>query len=285
MTRDRPLLALAAAAGASYPALPLGWCVVALLGSSPHARSLWLGSWPVALAVLALVTVGSVAISNASCTLIRALWQTRRLHRWVAHLRVRSDDQTAACGTRGRVRVVGIDEQLAITVGLCRPYVVLSRGLITAVSPAELRAIVAHERAHVRRRDPLRLLTGRVLAAHLWFVPLAGDLRNRASRAYELTADRHAVHSCGRAAVVGALLRVATTPGMVSAVAAQFSTPELLEARVSQLERGQPPRPAAVTPLRAAETAGIAMVLVTAVAGAWAFMLLACPCAVGMGWL
>ena len=52
--------------------------------------------------------------------------------------------------------------------GVLRPRVVVSRDLLRAVDTESMAAIVAHERAHSRRRDPLRrLLASLLLAFHL----------------------------------------------------------------------------------------------------------------------
>lgn len=167
-------------------------------------------------------------------------------------------------------------EQLAVTAGLARPYLVVSTGLVDALGGAELRAVRAHEQAHLRRRDPLRVLLARVLVAHLWFLPMARDLRWRARNGYELAADRDAAGRYGRSALAGALLRVASRPVAVGAAVTQFADPTLLESRVSQLESGRPPRPAPVAAGRAVLTVVGALAFVAVVAGGWSFMLVTC---------
>jgi beta-lactamase regulating signal transducer with metallopeptidase domain len=155
--------------------------------------------------------------------------------------------------------------------------VVVSTGLVGALGGAELRAVLAHEQAHLRRRDPLRVLLARVLVAHLWFLPMAGDLRRRARHGYELAADRDAADRYGRSALAGALLRVVSPPmGVEAAAVTRFADPALLESRVSQLESGRPPGPAPVAAGRALLTVAGALAFVAVVAGGWSFMLVAC---------
>ncbi|PXY22865.1 M56 family metallopeptidase [Prauserella muralis] len=279
MSRDWPLFALVTAAVASYPALVLSGCVLTLLSGKAAARELWLDGHPGALLAPVLAGVSAIAVVNAARVLARGLWHTHRFHRWIAGLRTPAPSTgLARPGALEGVQVIPAREPLAVTVGLWRPYVVVSSGLVAELSEQELRAVLAHEQAHVRRRDPLRLLLGRTLAAHLWFLPVAADLRGRARRGYELAADRHAAKRCGRAAVAGALLRVAALPPASPAFAAHFAGPELLDARVSQLESGRPPRPAAISRRRAALTVAGGLVFALVVAAAWTFMLLTCPC-------
>jgi Zn-dependent protease with chaperone function len=292
--RDRALCGLVVAAVAAYPAaLGLGRCVAALLSTPPAARQLGLTTHPAALAAVVLVGISVVAVGSAVWTVASSLRHTRTFHGWVADHRVPLAGSLAAAAAEvslcGRVRLVATGEKVAVTTGLARPYVVVSTGLIEALDNVELLAVLAHEQAHLRRRDPLRVLLARTLVAHLWFLPVARDLHHRARFGYELAADRDAVGRFGRRALAGALL------GMVSSVAGRrtgaefggspkvivtrFATdPEMLETRVSQLESGRPARPTPIAPTRAALTLVGAVAFIAAVAGAWALML-TCPCA------
>ncbi|WP_187351861.1 M56 family metallopeptidase [Allosaccharopolyspora coralli] len=268
-------------AAATYPALGLAWCVAALFVFHFGQRALGVEEHLGQIAGALLVLMGLLAVGNAVRTVVRGVRQTRRFHTWVVSRRVPIPSSVAVVvnefGSRAPVTVVDVEQQVAVTVGLLRPSVVISTGLAEILSPAELRAVVAHEQAHAKRRDPLRVLLGQMLAAHLWFLPAAEDMRTRARRSYELAADRDATNRYGQRALAGALLRVlpaAITPGSV----APFADSDLLDARVAQLESGEPPRPHPVSPLRSALTATGACAFLTAVTGAWMFMLIACPC-------
>lgn len=280
--RDRPLWALMAGVLATYPAQALAWCVAVLLGTQPAAWRLGLVAGdPAVLASALLVAVGAVAIGGTARAAATGLRHTGRFHRWVAGHEIPVSAGLAVVaaevGLRGRLRLVAAADQLAVTAGLTRPYVVVSTGLVDTLGGAELRAVLAHEQAHLRRRDPLRVLLARVLVAHLWFLPIAGDLRRRARTGYELAADRDAADRYGRSALAGALLRVVSPPmGVEAAAVTRFADPALLESRVSQLESGRPPRPAPVAAGRALLTVAGALAFVAVVAGGWSFMLVTC---------
>jgi len=96
-----------------------------------------------------------------------------------------------------QVRIVGDDRPLAFCAGLLRPRVHLSSGLVAALGAAELRALLEHEAAHARRRDPLRRLTRELLAASLFFLPVLRQLAARRAALAELRADAAAVAACG----------------------------------------------------------------------------------------
>ncbi|WP_027945389.1 M56 family metallopeptidase [Amycolatopsis taiwanensis] len=278
---NRPLVALVVAAVATYPALGLGWCVAMLLTFDPDAWASGVAGHPGVLASIGLVVIGASAIVNAIRTAVSGLRQTRRFHAWVAAREAPLPAPLAELwhefGPRYRIRLVNTQEQVVVTTGLLRPTVVLSVGLVETLSRAELRAVLAHEHSHARRRDPLLVLLGSVLAAHLWFLPVARDLRSRAAREHELAADRHAATRCGRQALAGALLRVITQPTPAHGAAAPFAGADLLDARITQLESGRPPRPTPVPRLRSALTAAGALAFTAAVAGTWLLMLTNCP--------
>src|SRR5262249_59951379 len=76
-------------------------------------------------------------------------------------------------GCAARLDVVAGEEAFAVTYGVIRPRILVSTGLTTALTPAEIGAVLAHEREHLRPRDPLRLLAGRLFAAWACYLPAA----------------------------------------------------------------------------------------------------------------
>lgn len=81
---------------------------------------------------------------------------------------------TRALLASGRESALGADvveldqeEPIALTLGHFRPRVAISRGLIARVSDETLRVILAHERAHLVRRDTLWASADRIFASLL----------------------------------------------------------------------------------------------------------------------
>lgn len=64
---------------------------------------------------------------------------------------------------------------LAGTLGLMRPRTVLDERLVRLLDPAELAAVLEHERAHRKHRDPLRILTARLATDLQWPLRTATD--------------------------------------------------------------------------------------------------------------
>ncbi len=82
---------------------------------------------------------------------------------------------------------------LAFCAGLLRPRVYVSTGAIARLDAAALDAVLAHERHHARRRDPMRLACGRVLARALFFIPGLRELVDRSQALAEIGADEAAL--------------------------------------------------------------------------------------------
>ncbi len=61
-------------------------------------------------------------------------------------------------GLQGLVRVVDLPHPTAFCYGLLRPRICLSSALVMEMSPAQLRAVLLHERHHLLRRHPLKTL-------------------------------------------------------------------------------------------------------------------------------
>ncbi|MEZ4333657.1 MAG: M56 family metallopeptidase [Myxococcota bacterium] len=145
-----------------------------------------------ALLLLALAPVGLPLLVG----LVRDLRRGRRESRW---LRQRQLDSPSPGLHR-------LDSALPIALshGLRRPEIWISRSLDAALTPAERAVVLAHERAHVARRDPARLALA-ALASRLHF-PV---FRDRVLSALRLAAEQACDADAARA--VGDPLRVAAT--------------------------------------------------------------------------
>ena len=94
----------------------------------------------------------------------------------------------------------------AFCVGLLRPVVVLSDGLIERLSEAELRSVLAHEHHHARRRDPLRRALVKAFCDGFWFIPALRPTARAQATVSELAADAVAMRSAGAQPLASALL-------------------------------------------------------------------------------
>ena len=193
-----------------------------------------------ALGVIILIGLGALG---------QRMWKT---YRFVSHLNrvplARRIPRLARLvkdlGLSQHVVVLSAEAPLAFCFGLLRPRICLTAGLAAALSDAELKAVLLHEDYHRCHYDPLRGLLAETLAAMLFFLPVAAELRDLSLTATELAADRHAVQSIGRPALAGALHKILTHPlaaqvpvtGIAGISATQVRIAELLGDRPAVLQ-------------------------------------------------
>lgn len=218
--------------------------------------------WP-AIVFLAVVGAGAVAGLRSLAIQLRA---SHELVRRVSALSAPSPPVLLDAARRGgvahRVRMLDSSERFSFAYGAISPRIAISRGLVEAASPAELDAVLAHERYHVHNLDPLKVVLARALPAALFYLPALRYLRRRYVAGRELAADRRAVSSCGTQPLVGALLKVVEAPRWPElGAAAAIGGPGLLDIRIAQLETGTEPPPARMPPrVLLLSAAGLAVV-------------------------
>lgn len=139
-----------------------------------------------------LLSVAGLAVGAA---VLRVLWAQIATWRAVSALLRFSGDAAQTGG------LVASAEPLSITAGLVWPLVLVSTGLRSRLSPAHLEAVLAHERAHARRRDPLRLVAAALLGA-AYAPPMRRLLLSDAALACEEAADDEAARAVGDRTVV-----------------------------------------------------------------------------------
>jgi Zn-dependent protease with chaperone function len=140
------------------------------------------------------------------------LWVSLRR---AARLRSRHRDVLALVGLDmpGVADAVIVDHPapLAYCVPGRRSRIVLTAGALSTLDDAELRAVVAHERAHLRGRHAWVLSGVDALATALPFVPAFTMARAEVARLLEMLADDAAGRRHGDVTVASALLRLGRT--------------------------------------------------------------------------
>lgn len=143
------------------------------------------------LATLAVIGLGVTVIGFTADSAVRRVRASRRVVRGLQTVERRS---TASGST---VTIFQSSSAIAFCAGLVRPRLYLSTGALDVLNDDELAAVVAHERHHASRRDPLRLLVAGVISDGLFFVPALRRLADRYGDLAELAADRSAVRAHG----------------------------------------------------------------------------------------
>lgn len=139
------------------------------------------------------------------------------------------------------LRVVSGLPTPAFTVGWFRPKIFVAAELADRLTPAELTAVLAHEGAHVARRDPLRLSALRFLACLLFWIRAMRELADDIADDAEIRADDAAArdHPLALASALVSLARWTQSSAVRHAVG--FNQRDLLERRVRRLAGEQVP--------------------------------------------
>ncbi|HZU49590.1 MAG TPA: M56 family metallopeptidase, partial [Mycobacterium sp.] len=173
------------------------------------------------VAVFALTVLVGARLAIAVLRVAIGTRRRRAHHRMLVDLLGARAGAPAQTGARARdLRILGVAQPLAYCLPGVRSRVVLSEGALTALSDAEVAAILSHERAHLRARHDL-VLEGftAVHAAFPRLVRSAGAL-DAVQLLVELLADDAAVRAAGRAPLARALVACASGRTPSAALAA-----------------------------------------------------------------
>ncbi|MEK6208602.1 MAG: M56 family metallopeptidase [Chloroflexota bacterium] len=197
----------------------------------------------VAALVLLLAVCG---ISLGLVTLFRQLLATAVLiRRFVARkIALPASVERAASGLdlEGRIDVVADDRPFSFCYWFLRPRICLSTALVERLDPDELRAVLHHERYHLRQRDPLRQVVARYFAAGLYVVPVVDELVSFHTLQKEIEADEEAVRASGDVrSIASALYKLLPDADDVSlGLLVPVISLSVTEARIDQLVAGRP---------------------------------------------
>ena len=198
----------------------------------------------VAALVLLLAVCG---ISLGLLTLFRQLVATAVLIRGLVAQKIAlpSVVVVAASGLDldGRIDVVTDERPFSFCYWFLRPRICLSTGLVARLDhPDELRAVLYHERYHLRQRDPLRQIVARYFAAGLYVVPVVDELLAFHTLQKEIEADEEAVRASGEVrSLASALYKLLPDADDVSlGLLVPVSSLSVTEARIDQLIAGRP---------------------------------------------
>ncbi|MDF2959078.1 MAG: family peptidase [Paenibacillus sp.] len=104
------------------------------------------------------------------------------------------------------ITVINSPTPLALATGFFKPRIVLSTGLLQLLSKSELRAVLHHERYHVKSADPLKTFLLSLFAAALWYIPILKWFMRNYKIVREVLADHYAIQSMGTSAELGSAL-------------------------------------------------------------------------------
>ena len=148
-----------------------------------------------------------------AATYLRAAGQQALRHAQTARLAGRPEPALGAV-------LLEHPEPAAYCVAGRHPTVILTTGAVAALNPAQLGAVLAHERAHLAGRHHRLLAMARIGRQVLPFVPLMRDADLQVARLVELHADDAATRASDPRSLATALVVLATAASPAPALAA-----------------------------------------------------------------
>ncbi|MFV0494691.1 M56 family metallopeptidase [Mycobacterium sp.] len=181
--------------------------------------------WPLWLAYLTVFALTLVVGTRLVVAVVRGAVATRKRrarHRMIVDLVGMGPETVTAdgCARTRDLRVLEVDEPLAYCLPGMRSRVVVSAGTLTALDGAEVTAILAHERAHLRARHDLVLEAFTALHTAFPRVVRSAHALDAVRLLVELLADDAAVRAAGRTPLARALVTCATGRAPAGALAA-----------------------------------------------------------------
>lgn len=181
---------------------------------------LTLGVVPV-FALCAAVLLGGHLLLTLGLTW-RRIGQRRRAHRDALHLLSHPADRYAREGDGGFRDGVAQDNTIVVDhptpLAYCLPggtksVTVLSDGLLQALEPGELDAVLAHERAHLSQHHHLLLLAFAAWRSSLPWLPTSRLALGAVTDLVEMLADDDALHTVDRPTLIRAIAIVGGAAG------------------------------------------------------------------------
>lgn len=197
------------------------------IGCGTHAPAVSGGALELLLPLLALGIVAA-ALLRVVPPLLRQVRQARQLT-----IMARLDRNEGHA-------VVEAEETFALTVGLLRPRIILSSGLLRQLNAVQLRSLLLHEKAHAERHDALRQWLTALAAPSLLGGP-GRPLQQDLYTACEQACDQQAAMGVGDPLDVADSLLKTQRSANTAAARSPSSAESALDARVAALLR--PPRP------------------------------------------
>lgn len=95
---------------------------------------------------------------------------------------------------------------MAFAMGMVKPRIILSTGLIDLLDARELQAVIYHERFHQMHGDPLKTFMLSLTSSVMWYIPILKLFRHNYKIIREVLADRYAIRQQGGSVHLGSAL-------------------------------------------------------------------------------
>lgn len=140
-------------------------------------------------------------------------------------------------GFENKVLLIEDENLYSFCFGFLNPKIIITSGLVSRLTQKELEAVLLHGQAHLKNKDPLKLLIGKAVASMFFFLPIFRELYRNMEAANELIADSWTAEVQKDTVFLrGALRKIIAQPQVTFATVPAISHPDHIEIRVHQLK-------------------------------------------------
>lgn len=144
---------------------------------------------------------------------------------------------TSELKIKGKIDIVKDNNKLSFCYGIIKPRICISTGLIKALNPGELRAVVLHESYHLKNHDPFKIILAKTASLMFFFIPLFREMQRHYALSKEIAADHVVIQNNHKTLLLSALskLLINNQPRFVGVAA--LASVEDLEKRIMYLTK------------------------------------------------
>ncbi len=179
-------------------------------------------------------------------TLVRILWRITRqwyltrkgikLFRSRAHHKLTKQFNDKYRSWKTELIVVEDDAFIALTIGMLRPKIVVSTGVLKLFNDMEVNAVLLHEWYHCRKRDNIKMFLSTLFADAFGYLPIIQPSVRFYKTMKELLADRFVIKQMGTELHLGNVLLKLVQLGQIKRrEAAVHFTETAIDYRIMQI--------------------------------------------------
>ncbi|MCL5797384.1 MAG: M48 family metalloprotease [Patescibacteria group bacterium] len=139
-------------------------------------------------------------------------------------------------GLANNIQLIEDKNVYSFCYGFFKPKIIITSSLVSSLTEKELEAVLIHERAHIKNRDPLKILVGKTISSTFFFLPIFRELHQNMEATNELIADYWTAEAQKDTKFLrSALRKIIAQPQITFATVPAISHPDHIEIRVRQL--------------------------------------------------
>ncbi|MGC5324341.1 M56 family metallopeptidase [Brevibacillus sp. SYSU BS000544] len=177
------------------------YALYVLVGIDPHFNLIQIcDSWVKKYDLHSLSYVLNVLVFYTLSLMVWGIYKQIRLSRQAYRKMVGIKDSSvteqmnqAYSHSKQDILVIRHADPLAFTMGFMKTRIVLSTGLLELLDEDESKAVIYHEKYHLKHSDPLKTLLLYLFSSVMWYLPILKSFHQNYRIIRELLADKYSI--------------------------------------------------------------------------------------------